>query len=137
MSVHRHDQTPSDVAEPLRVEEPKTRLLGLDAPMRQAVDGITHDVGVEAVGAVKADIARTEAELEIPDRPVDGRPYRLAPRLGLPASTSAGAMSVVQDREWLDGPPCTVAANPLPALRRPYERLLARVLDPRPNRALN
>jgi hypothetical protein len=137
MSVHRHEQTPSDVVELLRVKEPKTRLLGFDAPTRQAVDVITHDVVVEAVADLKADIARTEAALEIADRPVDGWPYRLAPRLGLPASTSAGATSVVQDREWPDRPPSTVDARPLPALPRPYERLLARVLDPRPNRALN
>jgi hypothetical protein len=113
------------------------RLLGLDAPTRQAVDVITHDVVVEAIADLKAHIARTEAELVIPDRPVDGRPYRLAPRLGLPASTSAGATSVVQDREWLDRLSSTVDASPLPALPRPYERLLAMVLDPRPNRALN
>ena len=136
MSVHRHEQMPSDVAELLRVKEPKMGPLGLGAPTRQAVDVITRDVVMEAIADLKADIARTEAELEIPERPVDGPPYRLAPRLELPASTSAGATSVVQDRDWRDRPPSTVVASPLPALPRPYERLLGRVLDPRPNRAL-
>jgi hypothetical protein len=35
------------------------------------MDVITRDVVMEAIADLNADIARTEAELEIPDRPVD------------------------------------------------------------------
>jgi len=37
--------------------------MGLDAPTQRAVDVITHDGFMQAIGDVAADIARMEAEL--------------------------------------------------------------------------
>jgi hypothetical protein len=51
------------IAQLLRVQERKAQLVGLDAPARRAVDVITHDVFMEAIGDLEADIARKEAEL--------------------------------------------------------------------------
>lgn len=51
------------VGQLLRVQERKTRLMGLDAPTRRAVDVITHDMFMDAVADLEADIARKEAEL--------------------------------------------------------------------------
>jgi hypothetical protein len=47
----------------LKVQERKTRLMGLDAPTRRAVDVITHDALMEAIADMEADIARKEAQL--------------------------------------------------------------------------
>jgi hypothetical protein len=43
----------------LRVQERKARPMGLDAPTRRAVDVITHDRFMEAIGDLEADIARS------------------------------------------------------------------------------
>ncbi len=51
------------IAQLLRVQERTSRPMGLDAPTRRAVDVITHDVFMEAVAEMEADIARKEAEL--------------------------------------------------------------------------
>ena len=51
------------IAQLLRVQERKVRLMGLDAPTRRAVDIITHDVIMQAIAELEADIARKEAEL--------------------------------------------------------------------------
>jgi hypothetical protein len=53
------------IAQLLRVQEPKARLMGLDAPTRRAVDVITHDVFMDALADLEADVARREAELEL------------------------------------------------------------------------
>ena len=37
--------------------------MGLDAPARRAVDVIIHDMFMEAIGDLEADVARLEAEL--------------------------------------------------------------------------
>ena len=37
--------------------------MGLDAPARRAVDVITHDMFLEAIAEMEADVARKEAEL--------------------------------------------------------------------------
>jgi hypothetical protein len=52
------------IAQLLRVQERKARLMGLDAPTRRAVDVITRDVFMDAVADLEAGIARKEAELE-------------------------------------------------------------------------
>ena len=52
------------IAQLLRVQERKARLVGLDAPTRRAADVITHDAFMEALGDLEADIARMEAELD-------------------------------------------------------------------------
>ena len=44
-------------------EERKARLMGLDAPTQRAVDVITHDMFMEAIADLEADVARKEAEL--------------------------------------------------------------------------
>jgi hypothetical protein len=51
------------IAQLLRVQERKARLMGLDAPTRRAVDVITHDALTNAVADLEADIARKKAEL--------------------------------------------------------------------------
>jgi len=51
------------IAQLLRVQERKARLMGLDAPTRRAVDVITHDALMDAVADMEADIARKKAEL--------------------------------------------------------------------------
>jgi hypothetical protein len=51
------------IAQLLRVQERKARLVGLDAPTRRAVDVITHDMFIEAIADPEADEARVEAEL--------------------------------------------------------------------------
>ncbi len=51
------------IAQLLRVQERKARLMGLDAPTRRAVDVITHEVFMAAVAEMEAEIARKEAEL--------------------------------------------------------------------------
>jgi hypothetical protein len=52
------------IAQLLRVQERKARLMGLDAPTRRAVDGITHDVLMGAIAELEADVAREEAGLD-------------------------------------------------------------------------
>jgi hypothetical protein len=37
--------------------------MGLDAPTRRAVDVITHDVFMQVIADLEADVARMEAEL--------------------------------------------------------------------------
>jgi len=51
------------IAQLLRVKEREARLVGLDAPTRRAVDLITHNVFMQALAELEADIARKEAEL--------------------------------------------------------------------------
>jgi len=51
------------IAQLLRVQERKARLMGLDAPARRAVDVITHDVFMEAIAELEADVARKESAL--------------------------------------------------------------------------
>jgi hypothetical protein len=45
------------IAQLLRVQERTSRLMGLDAPTRRAVDVITHDVFMEAVVEMEAELA--------------------------------------------------------------------------------
>jgi len=61
---------PGAIAQLLRAQEREARLMGVDAPARRAVDVITHDVFMEEVAALEADVARKKAELssrEVPD----------------------------------------------------------------------
>ena len=61
----RSDDSPGlqAIAQLLRVQERKARLMGLDAPTRRAVDVITHDALMDAVADMEADIARKKAGL--------------------------------------------------------------------------
>jgi hypothetical protein len=52
------------ISQLLRVQERKARLMGLDAPTKRAVDVITHDAFMEALGDLEADVAHMEGELE-------------------------------------------------------------------------
>jgi hypothetical protein len=52
------------IAQLLRVQERKARLMGLDAPKRRAVDVITHDMFMEAIADLEAEVARMEADPE-------------------------------------------------------------------------
>ena len=52
------------IAQLLRVQERKARLMGVEAPTPRAVDVITHDAFMEAIADLEADVARTEAERE-------------------------------------------------------------------------
>ncbi len=51
------------IAQLLRVQQRKARLMGLDAPTQRAVDVITHDAFLQAIADLEADVARKEAEL--------------------------------------------------------------------------
>jgi hypothetical protein len=51
------------IAQLLRVQERKARLMGLDAPTRRAVDVITHDMFMQAIGDLEAEVDRMEAEV--------------------------------------------------------------------------
>ena len=51
------------IAQLLRIQERKARRMGLDAPTQRAVDVITHDMFMEAIADLEADVARKEAEL--------------------------------------------------------------------------
>jgi hypothetical protein len=53
------------IAQLLRVQERRSRLIGLDAPALRAVDVITHELFMQVIGDVEADVARMEAELAI------------------------------------------------------------------------
>jgi hypothetical protein len=58
------------------------RLMGLDAPTGRAVDVITHDVFMQAIAELEADVVRKEAELvghETPERGRSGPRARLMP----------------------------------------------------------
>ena len=55
--------TTTPIAQLLRVQERKARRMGLEAPPRRAVDLITHDVFMQAIQELEADIARKEVEL--------------------------------------------------------------------------
>lgn len=55
------------IAQLLRVQERKARLMDLDAPTQRAIDVITHDVFMEALGDLEADVARMEGELNSGD----------------------------------------------------------------------
>ena len=50
------------IAQLLRVQERKARLMGLDAPTQRAVDVITHDAFMGAVADLEAEVAALEAE---------------------------------------------------------------------------
>ena len=46
----------------LRVQERKARLMGLDAPTQRAVDVITHDAFIQAIGRLEAEVADLEQQ---------------------------------------------------------------------------
>ena len=50
------------IAQLLRVQERKARLMGLDAPARRAVDVITHDMFMEAIADLEAEVADLERD---------------------------------------------------------------------------
>jgi hypothetical protein len=50
------------MAQLLRVQERKARLMSLDAPTRLAADVITHDLSMEAVTNLEDCVARKQAE---------------------------------------------------------------------------
>ena len=50
------------IAQLLRVQERKARLIGLDAPTHRAVDVITHDAFMEAIGNLEREVAELERQ---------------------------------------------------------------------------
>ena len=50
------------IAQLLRVQERKARLMGLDAPTQWAVDLITHDVFMGPIGKLEAEVAELEQQ---------------------------------------------------------------------------
>jgi len=50
------------IAQLLRVQERKARLIGLDAPTQRAVDVISHDAFMQAIGRLEAEVAELEQQ---------------------------------------------------------------------------
>ena len=50
------------IAQLLRVQERRARLMGLDAPTQRAVDVITHDAFIQAIGRLEAEVADLEQQ---------------------------------------------------------------------------
>jgi hypothetical protein len=50
------------IAQLLRVQERKSRLIGLDAPTRRAIDIITHDAFMEFIGNLEREVAELEQQ---------------------------------------------------------------------------
>ncbi len=50
------------IAQLLRVQERKARLMGLDAPTQRAVDVITHEMFMQMIGDLEREVAELEQE---------------------------------------------------------------------------
>jgi hypothetical protein len=50
------------IAQLLRVQERKARLMGLDAPARRPVDVIAHDAFMQAIGNLEREVAELEQQ---------------------------------------------------------------------------
>lgn len=50
------------IAQLLRVQERKARLMGLDAPTQRAVDVTTHEAFMQAIGRLEAEVAELERQ---------------------------------------------------------------------------
>ena len=57
-----HGQGLRAISQLLRVQERKARLVGLDAPTRRAIDMITHDAFMEAIGNLEREVAELERQ---------------------------------------------------------------------------